>query len=344
MRRAAYELLSLAALLAISASARAEPIESRDPSLEAVALRVEGFPGCPSSEDFWRRLQQRAPGIRLTRAGEPGRVFVVRFQEQEKGRAMGRLRILDVEGNALEREVTGVTCVEVADALALVGAVAARFDVSSDVQPAMGAAQEPPRRTARPPTSEQAATPVNDDRAPHWNVLVRGQFSVRAQILPALLYGAGGGFEVSRDGSSSWQPTLGAAVEATLTATANTDHVVPETEMTAQLAVVHLFASPLRLRAGAVELRPYLSFDIGRLALEGRGNGLARDTQNRKLWIAVALLAQASVQLGGGWALGARAGAEARPFLYQFTYTDRDVYQVGDVGLVVGASVSYRFE
>lgn len=333
----------MAAMLAISGLARAQPMASHDASLESVAIRVEGFPGCPSSEEFWRRLQQRAPGIRLTRAGEPGRVFVVRFQEVEKGHAIGRLRILDVEGNALEREVTGVTCVEVADALALVAAVAARSDVPVDSQPTTEDAQEAPRPTPRRPPSEQGVTPANDDRT-NWDLLVRAQASLRGQILPVSLYGAGAGFELARDGSSPWQPAVGAIVEATLTATASTDHIVPNTEMSAQLTMVHLFASPLRLRAGAIDLRPYVSLDIGRLALEGRGSGLTRDTQNRMLWIAAALLAQADVRLSAEWRVAGSVGAEVHPFLYQFKYTDRDVYQVGDIGLVAGLSISYRFE
>jgi hypothetical protein len=334
----------MAAMLAISGSARGQPMASRDASLESVAIRVDGFAGCPSSEEFWRRLQQRAPGIRLTRAGEPGRVFVVRFQEAERGHAIGRLRILDVEGNALEREVTGVTCVEVADALALVAAVAARSDVPVDKQPTTDAAEEALRPTSRPPPSEQAVMPANDDRTANWDLLVRAQASLRGQILPVSLYGAGAGFELARDGTSFWQPAVGAIVEATLTGTASTNHIVPNTEMSAQLTMVHLFASPLRLRAGAIDLRPYVSLDIGRLALEGRGSGLTRDTQNRMFWIAAALLAQADVRLGAGWRVAGSVGAEAHPFLYQFRYTDRDVYQVADIGLVAGLSISYRFE
>jgi hypothetical protein len=343
MRRAGRQFLSLAMVATVAHTGSAQPAASRDSALEAVAVRVEGFAGCPSSEEFWRRLQHRAPGIRLTRAGEPGRIFVVRFEQAENGDATGRLRILDVEGSALEREVSGATCVEVAEALALVAAVAAGPD-SSDTRSEGGAAQQRAAGSPRPSTAEPLAVPVHDARSPTWNLVVRGQASIRTQILPVSLYGAGAGFEVARDGSSLWQPALGAMVEATLTGAASTDHIVPNTEMTAQLTVVRLFASPLRLRAGAVELRPYASVDIGRLALEGRGIGLTRDAQNRMFWIAVALLAEADVRLGAGWVVGASVGAEVHPLLYQFKYTDRDVYQVGDVGLIAGLSLSYRFE
>jgi len=331
-------------MLIAGARTASAQVASHDATLEAVAVRVDGFPGCPSSEEFWRRLSRRAPGIRLTRPGEPGRVFVVRFQATENGHTTGRLRVLDIEGSALEREVSGATCVEVADALALVAAVAARSDATIDTPSDAEPAPERSPRSPRPPATETAVAPVSEERAPAWSLLVRGQTSLRTQVLPASLYGAGAGFEFARDGSSSWQPAIGAMLEATLTGTASTDHIAPNTEMAAQLTMVRVVASPLRLRAGVVDLRPYVSLDVGRLALEGRGSGLTRDAQNRMFWIAAALLAQADVRLGAGWIVGASVGAEVHPFLYQFKYTDRDVYQVGDIGLIAGLSVAYRFE
>jgi|RhiMethySRZTD1v2_1073278.scaffolds.fasta_scaffold102525_3 hypothetical protein len=269
-------------------------------------------------------------------------MFMVRFQSNEDGRATGRIRVLDIEGTALEREVIGANCAEVADALALIAALAARPGASVDPPSEPVSSQETPRR----PTQREGAavkSPALEDRAPTWNLLVRGQASVRTQIMPVSLYGAGAGFELAREGSSVWQPAAGVVVEGTLTATANTESIAPNTEMAAQLTVAHLFASPARLRAGAVELRPYFSLDAGRLALEGKGSGLARDTQNRKLWIATALFAQTDIQLGAGWRAGASLGVEVRPFLYQFQYSELDVYRVGDVGLIAGLSVAYQF-
>ena len=164
------------------------------------------------------------------------------------------------------------------------------------------------------------------------------------QIVPVSLYGVGVGFELARDGSSVWQPAVGALVEATLTATASTSDAVPNTEMTGQLTMLHLFASPLRLRAGPVVVRPYGSLDIGRLSLHGRGSGLTREGQTSMFWFAAALLAQADVRLSADWAVGAKVGAEVHPLLFQFQFTPRDVYQVGDIGLVAGLSTSFRFD
>jgi hypothetical protein len=133
-------------------------------------------------------------------------------------------------------------------------------------------------------------------------------------------------------------------VDATLSSTASTDAAAPNTEMVGQLTMLRSFASPLRLRAGAVELRPYVSVDLGRLSLQGRGPGLTREGDNRTFWFAAALSMQTDVRLGAGWRIGASVGAEIHPFLYQYVYSQRNVYQVGDIGLFAAVSVAYRFE
>jgi len=322
----------------------AQLLSNQDEALEPVSIRVDGPQGCPSGEEFWQSLQRRAPGIRLTRPGEPGRVFLVRFQRVDSGAATGRLRVLDVEGIALEREVNGSTCVEVAEALALIAAVGARGLLANDTYSEEGTVRQRPAPERPRAPAPPVVAPVNTDRAAEWNLLVRAEGSVRTQIVPAFLYGAGAGFELARDGSSVWQPAIGALVEATLTATASTDNVVPNTEMTGQLTMVHVFASPLRLRAGPIAVRPYASIDIGRLALEGRGGGLTREGQMRRFWFAAALVARADIRLGANWVAGAKVGAEVHPLLFQFEFTPRDVFQVGRVGLVAGLSASFRFE
>jgi hypothetical protein len=328
--------------LSICRSASAQLSNPND-ALEAVSIRVDGPQGCPSGEDFWQSLQRRAPGIRLTRPGEPGRVFVVRFQRADDGMVTGHIRILDVEGSALEREISGGTCGEVAEALALIAAVGARGPLPDDTDHATRPARERPARPRpSPPVAVVPVAPVNAD--PQWRVLLRADASVRARIVPVFLYAAGAGFELAREGSSFWQPAVGAVVEATLTATASTEDVVPNTQMTAQLIMVHLFASPLRWRAGPFELGPYGALDIGQLTVQGQGSGLAREGQTRMFWLAAALIAQADVRLGPHWAVGAKIGAEVHPLLYQYEFTPRDVYQVGDIGFVSGLAVSFRFE
>jgi hypothetical protein len=345
MRRVRWWLGSIAICALLSREASSQQLSNESEALEAVSIRVDGPPGCPTGQEFWLSLQHRAPGIRLTRPGEPGRVFLVRFQRVDSGAATGRIRILDVDGSALEREVNGGTCFEVAEALALIAAVGARGPLPNEAQLEEGPVGERSRRERPAPQAVgPAATHVDANRASEWSVLIRAQGSVRTQIVPASLYGAGAGFELARDGASLWQPAVGALVEATLTGTASTAHVAANTEMTGQLTMVHVFASPLRLRAGPIDVRPYGSLDIGRLALRGQGSGLERPGETRMFWLAAALFAQVDLRLSPHWALGAKLGAEVHPLLFQFQFTPRDVYQVGDVGLAAGVSASFRFD
>jgi hypothetical protein len=167
---------------------------------------------------------------------------------------------------------------------------------------------------------------------------------MHTQIVPAPLYGLGAGVEFVHEGASPWQLAVGALVEATLTATASTADVAPNTEMSGRLALVHIFASPLRLRAGPFDVRPYGSLDIGRLTLQGHGSGLQSAEQTAVVWVAVALVAEADLRLGAHWALGAKLGAEVHPVTYQYEFTPREVYQVDTLGLIAGLAASFRFE
>src|SRR5690349_6866648 len=230
MRRIQRWVASLAALVAATRAAAADSTENADGSTEAIAIQVDGFAGCPSGAEFWRRIAQRAPGVRLTRAGEAGRIFAVRFEQMDSRDVIGRLRIVDIEGGTLEREVNGATRAEVADALSIIAAVAARRDahITSPTKP-IPAQETPP--AVQPPPSERAEARARERGASSWGILVRGEISVRTQVLPAPLYGGGLGFEVVRDGDSPWQPSIGLTFDATLGATANTDHVISNTEM-----------------------------------------------------------------------------------------------------------------
>jgi len=343
---------SMAIMASMSRPASAQPSSTQGEALEPVSIRVDGPPGCPSGEEFWQRLQLRAPGIRLARTGEPGRVFVVHFERSDTGTTIGRLRILDVEGSALEREVEGNTCSEVADALALIAAVGAQAPPSNDIPLGEGPPRERPARPRPPPPpakpQPEVATSHPDrphaDRASGWTTVLRAEVSMHTQIIPAPLYGLGAGVEFAHEGASPWQLAGGALVEATLTATASTSDVAPNTEMTGQLIDMHFFASPLRLRTGPFDVRPYGSLDIGRLTLHGHGSGLQSEGQTAVVWVAVALVAEGDLRLGAHWALGAKLGAEVHPVTYQYEFTPREVYQVGAIGFIAGLAASFRFE
>jgi hypothetical protein len=308
---------------------------------QAVAIRLEGnWAGCPTPTDFFARLAQRAPGVRLTRPGEPGWVFVAGMARAEPNGVRGHLRVQDLEGGVLERDVSGASCAEVAEALTLIGAVTIRpgiaVDYDSGGRPRAAASTSlsaaPLGLGALPP-----AVPV-----PGWSFALRGVGLVRSNVVPIPLYGVGLGAELAHEGSSAWRPAVALAAAATLEAIADTGSALSRTELTAQLFFGQVAVSPLALRTGAVELRPYAAFELGVLTASGQGEGLTFPRQSRELWVAAALLAQGDVILGESWRIGAYAGAQLHPVRYLFQMTPVDVYRTSFVGVSAGALISVR--
>jgi len=165
---------------------------------------------------------------------------------------------------------------------------------------------------------------------------------MRTNVLPVPLYGIGMGVEVAREGTTVWRPSFGFASAATFRATANTDNIVANTELTGQLFFGQFIASPLALRTGVLEVRPYAAFELGVLSASGSGTGFIVERQSNELWVAIALLAQANLELGSHWKVGAHVGADIHPIRYNFQITPFDVYLSGIVGLSVGASICFR--
>jgi hypothetical protein len=314
-------------------------IEAKVDDEKAVAIRVEGAQAeCPSSTEFFRRLQQRAPGVRLTRSGEPGWVFAVRFARADGGVFSGQLRVHDLAGGVLVREVSGASCAEVADALALVGAITLRPEILTTGDGARSAVPE------RPPVAPSASAPVAMVEASPWSFFLRSFGLMRTNVLPVPLYGIGMGVELAREGTTVWRPSFGFASAATFRATANTDAVVANTELTGQLFFGQFNASPLALRTGPLELRPYVAFELGVLAASGTGTGLTVERQSNELWVAVALLAHANLELGSQWRVGAHVGADIHPIRYNFQIAQVDVYRSDIVGLSAGVSICFRID
>ena len=331
--------------LACAASAETRPASAgadaataaKEDDEQAVAIRLEGdWQGCPTPTDFFARLAQRAPGIRLTRPGEPGWVFVARMARAERGSVHGVLRVHDLDGGVLERDVSGASCIEVAEALALIGAVTIRPGIAVDYDAVRRAFVQPS------PAAQEFAAPPSAAALNPWSFSLRGVGSVRSNVLPVPLYAVGLGAELAREGTGIWRPAIGLAAAATLRATADTDSALTRTELTGQLFFGQVSVSPLALRMGPLELRPYGTLELGVLTATGQGTGLSVPRQSRELWVAAALLAQGDVFLGENWRCGAYAGAALHPIRYLFHMTPVDVYQTRLVGFAAGASISFR--
>lgn len=337
-------LVAIGILFEASSAASADRPLGGDAGNETVSLTVEGHgDGCPSTEEFFRRMQARAPGIQLAEPRAASRVVVARFEVLKESGVAGRLRIQGLEGQALVREVSGRSCLEVAEALTFIAAVAIQSsaadlgDMPAVTPPAAPPPSAPPEMAPLPHApSTQAPT--------RWRWSIHAGGLVRTQILPVPLYAAGAGAEVAHEGASLWQPAFGVAGATSFSASASTDEVVPGSDIAGQLTWGRLYASPLRLLAGPLQLRPYAMLEVGRLVVRGQGTGLAQEGQSEEIWFAVGLSARAEMILFGPFGVGAEVGAEIHPARYNFQFSPLDVYRVPTIGFAGAAAISFRFD
>ena len=315
--------------------ARAEGASPREG--DTVTVVVEDEPSCTSNDDFFRRIEARAAGLRRATSGAPARTFIARLSATANGGVLGRLRTRELDGTESVRELTGSSCAEVAEALALIAAVTVRGDdpvrdLGSHAMPTPDA--EEPNRPAPPPS------PLPEtETAFKWRLSCGGTASIHTSVMPAALYGLGAVCDVARE-ATAWRPSLGLAAERTLTAHAPTDDAISQSEMAADLTLGRLFISPFSVRAGKLDLRPAATFEIGWLEASGRGTGLARAGQDAGLWMAAGALGQAVLRVSGNWGVTLGLGGQVPLTRYTFSYRENsEAYRMRAVGVLGTVSI-----
>jgi len=152
----ASRLLGAVALVAISSAARAAP---------ATRLAYEAPPGCPSEREFVAAVTARGADFDAPEATGERHLMVVSIHRQPDGFA-GAFNVRNERGATNKREVRGTSCGEVADALAVVTAIALHANAGDGgggsgggASPAAAAPPQPPAPPAAP-----APPPLADDR------------------------------------------------------------------------------------------------------------------------------------------------------------------------------------
>ncbi len=155
------------AAVAVVAAACAGIVFARAHASEATPVRVEldGHSGCPNATEFYARVRGRTAKIRLANQGEASRAFRVRLRAKG-ATTIGVLTIEDEHGTDT-RTVTGASCLEVVDALALVAALSADPEATTvasalpPTEPSGSAPAAPETSTSppAPPTTVVSASP-----------------------------------------------------------------------------------------------------------------------------------------------------------------------------------------
>jgi hypothetical protein len=139
---------------------------------EAIVLRYDPGPGCPSEARFLSDVAAYTPKLKLAPAGSIGRTFTVTTTPAE-GSISGQL-VIEEEGARAVREVKGRSCAEVVSALALATALAVDPSALGDEPIAA-----PPTPAPAPPAPESAPPPPAPSSSP-WLRGLAIAFSARA--------------------------------------------------------------------------------------------------------------------------------------------------------------------
>jgi hypothetical protein len=142
----ATHLLVPVALLAVSVPAQAAP---------AVTLAYDAPAGCPSESEFVAAVTARGADFDAARATPVAQVMVVSISRAQDGFA-GAFQVRDAREATNKREVRGASCREVADALAVVTAIALQGGAGEGGEAQAAPTSLPPRMAEAPPRPDPA--------------------------------------------------------------------------------------------------------------------------------------------------------------------------------------------
>jgi hypothetical protein len=323
---------------------------SASPAFAQHAARVEYSVDatCPGQDDFLARVRARTDRLeRTTPDDEATPVYRVSATVTE-GAAHGRLEMVDPSGISA-RDVDGVTCEDVVDALALVLALAIDPNASSaPIAPALAppadalpAAAPPIAPAPVPPrlhVSGAAAGELTGGIAP--KVLLGPTFYVEVDWLRE---DAAGSPESGRAVGPSLQvrPIVDVRLALSLASTSTTSSTVGSADFS--WTVGRAEVCPVGAFWGTVAAMPCVRFDAGVLGATGRGVDVP-STKSRP-WLAAGALARVR------WTIARPIfvevdGAVLAPIVrdhFYFARPQTTVYDVPAAGAEAGAAVGARF-
>ncbi len=301
--RARAVLLTLVSLAGATRAARAEPADAA--LSPPFTLSYHAPPDrCPDADAFLGAIRARTERARIAAPGDETAVaFSVRITTGPAGRVVGRLEIREPDGMRQERSVESATCNEVAQALALVGAL--YLDPDAIAGPAPPPPPPPPARSSPPPRPPPTATSPrpNVPRTPE--TAARRAFDIGGGIGGGLLGGIGPSAaplgrvfgEMALEGeaidrSLSWaRPSARLSIEA---ATSSGDVVAGSQRYVLAAGTLRLCPVDVAV-VPAFHLGPCAAVQAG--AHRGTSQGVPNARDQDKPWIAPVASVHASLSL-----------------------------------------------
>ena len=337
------------------------PAAAQD-TVEPVRLTYQASDGCPDQGGFLARLQGQTSRLRPSAGEDASRTVYVTLDAGPP--ATGRVAITRDGQPAGTRALQGDSCAEVADAIALVVALAVdpRAPTSLDDfnpapypgLPATSSSPQPPSTTFRSPTPvarEPPSTPSmarrEDRRATGVAASPPGRRAGYAGANFVVLGGAspnalatGSPYIGWRANRSAWfDPSLRLAF---LRASSGAIDVSTGGTTTFVLTVGQFDACPVDWSRGAVHATACARLEAG--ALEAAGGNIAGAERSLRPWIAAGPMARAEWSFGPPFFLGVEGGALFRAIQDTFEFRpNTQVYRVPAVGLGAAAGLGIDF-
>jgi len=289
---------------AIVAAALFAPAPARGAEVEHVALLYETTGSCPSEPDFLSIVHRYTRRWVLVPEGTAAtRTIRVRLADDPAG-ATGSLAVRRANGASSEREVAGPNCTTVAEALAIMVAVA--------IDPRAGAPsgehqREPEDDASRiaPPPTPSAPVPrpvVPSKEAPQstWRPLAtidaRGEVTSAVVRGPLLAVAVSMKLELPETVGPHWLRTLRPSIGLGIRQSLPKEHVLRGGSVEFLWSTGHLRVCPFRLALGTTaEVTPCVEGNVGRLGATAEGYAHAQSTSS--LWLDLGGSVSAAVNL-----------------------------------------------
>lgn len=309
--------------------------------VRADTLVYEAIVGCPARDAFVASVVARTPLAHFEEASR-GRAFRVALGvsgKRDEGPYLGTLAVTD-EGKPTTREIDGATCDEVADAMALVVALAIDPNAKTEIPSTPTTTEAPPIPLKKqapvapsPPPSRTAPAPTYASRLALEGVVGFG-------VAPSTTLGAGLDVGVERttpEAAPGLAFVLAGHARASFEKTVFTA-AAPSADTIRAIGVLSL--CPLRASGGPIVAELCGGLGVGLVRFEGEG--AANPSAKMRFWSHVEGALVTTIALGRTAFVGVRASLEAPltrdelVFVRPEIFVHRAAAITGNVGVFVG--------
>jgi hypothetical protein len=338
-------LPSLLLVLAVSVTwARAAAAQGGQSVGGVARLQVEASSACASRDELVARVNARSPRVRFV-DDDAALLVSARFSAASApaGAIFGEVSFSSADSKPSARRVQANSCLEAADAVALIIAMTldptasrgdARPDEATRVEPSAPAPARRPLDEAPSNASDAAGSGPRDQASFGVQLAVQALLGPAPQVMPGVaVFGV-----ASLERGSVWSPSV--SIGATHAGKSETQEAGGNASFT--LDAASFDACPLRLRLGAVRVRPCASVLIGRFSAQGSETTNAAAESRRPFWV-LGGAAMASTELFWRLEATARVAIGASLVRDSFEFTPSVFHTVSSVTVAgsVGAGVRW---